>query len=181
MAAGVRRNERWVHADEMRLGLHGQVRRVWAPRGVKVRQRKQIAYQWRYLVLAVDGQRGELRWTWTTTVRKEALAPIVAAWQAAGLTALVWDSSGSHRARLVRDVGLPLIPLPAYAPECNPAERVFEEIRRASEGRVYADLDAKRSVAETVLTALAADPARVRRLVGWTWIAAAEAALPLRE
>jgi hypothetical protein len=165
----------------MRLGLHGQVRRVWAPRGVKVRQRKQIAYRWTYLVLAVDGQRGELRWTWTTTVRKEALAPVVVAWRAAGLAALVWDSSGSHRARLVRDVGLPLIALPADAPERNPAERVFEEVRRASEGRVYADLDAKRQAAETILTALAADPQRVRRLAGWDWITTAETRLPQRE
>jgi hypothetical protein len=165
----------------MRLGLHGQVRRVWAPRGVKVRQRKQIAYRWTYLVLAVDGQGGTLQWTWLPTVRKDALTLVVAAWRAAGLAAVVWDSSGSHRARVVRDVGLPLIPLPAYAPECNPAERVFEEIRRASEGRVYADLDAKRAVAEAVLTALAADPARVRRLAGWEWIAAAEAVLPSRE
>ncbi len=171
----------WAHADEMRLGLHGQVRRVWAPRGVKVRQRKQIAYAWTYLALAVDGQRGTLQWTWLPTVRKEALAPVVAGWQAAGLRAVVWDSSGSHRARLVRDVGLPLIALPAYAPECNPAERVFEEIRRASEGRVYPDLEAKRTAADTVLTALAADPARVRRLTDWTWIADADAGLPRRE
>ena len=177
----MRQGDAWAHADEMRLGLHGQVRRVWAPRGVKVRQRRQIAYRWTYLVLAVDGRRGELRWTWTTTVRKEALAPVVVAWQAAGLTALVWDSSGSHRARLVRDVGVPLIPLPAYAPELNPAERVFEEVRRVSEGRVYPDLDAKRAAAEPVLTALAADPARVRRLAGWPWIAAADAGLPQRE
>lgn len=181
MDAGVRRGDRWAHADEMRLGLLGQVRRVWAPRGVKVRQRKQIAYRWQYLVLAVAGCRGEVRWTWTTTVRKEALAPVVAAWQAVGLTAVVWDSSGSHRARTVRDVGLPLIPLPPYAPELNPAERVFEELRRASEGRIYADVDAKQRAAEALLTALAADPARVRRLAGWEWIATAEAALPLRE
>lgn len=177
----MRRGDAWAHADEMRLGRQGQVRRVWAPRGVKVRQRKQIAYAWTYLALAVDGRRGELRWTWLPTVRKDALAPVVAGWRAAGLRAVVWDSSGSHRARVVRAVGLPLVPLPAYAPECNPAERVFEEVRRASEGRVYPDLDAKRAVAEAVLTALAADPARVRRLTGWDWIAAADARLPSQE
>lgn len=179
--AGVKQDERWAHADEMRLGLHGQVRRVWAPRGVKVRQRRQITYRWTYLALAVDGQHGTLQWAWLPTVRKEALAPVVAAWRAAGMAALVWDSSGSHRARLVRDVGLPLIALPAYAPECNPAERVFEELRRATEGRVYADLDAKRTVADAMLTTLAADPARVRRLAGWDWIETAAASLPLRE
>jgi hypothetical protein len=44
----------------MRVGLHGMVRRVWGRRGIKVRQRVQIAYRWRYLFLAVDSQAGQL-------------------------------------------------------------------------------------------------------------------------
>jgi hypothetical protein len=40
--------EQWLgFADEMRLGLMGQVRRVGAPRGVKVVQRLQFVRQWR--------------------------------------------------------------------------------------------------------------------------------------
>jgi hypothetical protein len=38
-------------SDEMRLGLHGQVRRRWAPRGIKLRQRVEVRYEWRYLTL----------------------------------------------------------------------------------------------------------------------------------
>ena len=34
----------------------------------------------------------------------------------------------SHRSRLVDVVGLPTIVQPAYSPELNPAERVFEEV-----------------------------------------------------
>ena len=41
-AAGVTAATALAWADEMRLGLHGRVRRVWAPRGVKVRQRVQL-------------------------------------------------------------------------------------------------------------------------------------------
>ena len=52
----------------MRIGLHGMVRRVWVPRGVKVRQRRQIVYQWQYLALAVDSVRGELYWAWLERV-----------------------------------------------------------------------------------------------------------------
>ena len=37
----------------------------------------------------------------------------------------------------MRGVGLPLIELPPYSPELNPAERVFEEVRRWIEGKVY--------------------------------------------
>ena len=165
----------------MRVGLRGQVRRVWAPRGVKVRQPRQIAYRWACLALAVDGVRGELRWAWLPTVRKEAVAPLGAEWRAAGVAAVVWDGGGSHRARLVRDVGLPLVPLPPYAPGLNPAERVIEEARGRIEGRVYADLEAKRAAADAVLAELAAAPARVRRLAGWAWARAADNALPPRE
>ena len=97
------------------------------------------------------------------------MAPLVAAWRAAGGGALVWDGAGSHRARLVRAVGLPLVPRPPYAPELNPAERVIEEVRGRIEGRVDGDLEAKRAAAEAVLAELAADAGRVRRLAGWAW------------
>jgi putative transposase len=90
----------------------------------------------------------------------------------------VWDSAPSHTAKLVRAVGLPLVALPPYSPELNPAERVFEELRRAVEGLIYADIGQKMAVLDALLADLAADPARVRRLVGWDWITAALAQLP---
>lgn len=162
-----------VWADEMRLGLRGVVRRVWAPRGVKVRQAQVLTYVWRYLALAVNGLTGTVRWTWTTSMKKEAIAAVLTDWHQAGLGAVVWDGAASHRARIVRDVGLPLITQPPAAPELNPAERVFEELRRAVEGRSYPNLEAKVAVVERELATLAADPVRVRRLTGWAWIAEA--------
>jgi hypothetical protein len=60
----------------------------------------------------------------------------------------------------------------------NPAERLFEEIRRHVEGRVYATLADKVAAVNACLHALDADPARVRRLCGWNWINAAIATLP---
>ncbi len=47
-------------ADEMRVGLRGIVRRVWGRRGVKVRQRLQLVYEWMYLFMVVDGRKGKL-------------------------------------------------------------------------------------------------------------------------
>jgi hypothetical protein len=157
-------------ADEMRLGLRGLGRRVWAPRGVKVRQAQVLTYVWRYLALAVNGLTGTLRWTWTPSMKKEAIAAVVREWQGAGRRALVWDGAASHRARLVREIGLALITQPPAAPELNPAERVFEELRRAVEGRTSPTLEAKMAAVEHELQALAADPGRVRRLTGWAWI-----------
>ena len=157
-------------ADEMRLGLRGVIRRVWAPRGVKIVQPLTLTYTWRYLALAVNGLTGTVRWAWTTSMKKDAIAAVVTEWQAAGVEALIWDGAASHRARLVRNIGLPLITQPPAAPELNPAERVFLELRRAVEGRSYDSLEDKIAVVERELTALAADPDRLRRLTGWAWI-----------
>ncbi len=46
-------------------------------------------------------------------------------------------------------------------------ERVFEEVRRHTEGRVHESVEAKQQAAEQYLNALQADPARVKQLCGW--------------
>ena len=168
-------------ADEMRIGLRGQVRRVWGRRGIPVRQRVQLRYEWRWLALIVDGRAGRLWWTWLARLTgDEVVAMVGGLKQAADLAALVWDRAPSHRDERLQALGLPRIELPPYAPELNPAERVIEEIRRAIEGKVYTTLDEKVAAAETVLQQLDADPARVRRLAGWAWIAAAFAPAPMK-
>lgn len=154
------------------------VRRVWAPRGVKISQRLELRYEWRYLVLAVDGLSGSLWWEWAVNMQGVSLAPILAVWKQTGLPGLVWDGAGSHRGQSVRAVGLPTVIQPAASPELNPAERVFEEVRRQVEGRVYATLADKQEAVERFLRTLAASPARVKSLAGWAWIAAALAPNP---
>jgi hypothetical protein len=176
--AGVTQRTALAFGDEMRVGLCGQVRRVWAPRGVKVRQRVQMAREWRYLALAVDGLRGTLRRCWIANMKGPAIAEAVPAWQAQGVEAVVWDGASGHRAPAVRRVGLTLLAQPPYAPELQPAARVFEELRRVVEGHVYATLEEKVAAVERELQALAADPARVKSLAGWHWIEEAWAALP---
>ena len=92
---------------------------------------------------------------------------------------MVWDRAGGHRTHLVRQVGLPLIEQPAGSPELNPAERIFEELRRAIEGRFYQTIEDKIAAVDEELAALAADPARVRSLAAWPWITQACQTLPL--
>lgn len=162
--------ETWVGAaDEMRLGLMSQVRRVWAPRGVKVVQRIEMARQWRYLALVVNMRLGRIVWAWIPSMRKEAIAEAVEAWRAAGVQGVVWDRAGGHRSLLVRQLGLKLVEQPSYSPELNRAERVIEELRRGVEGKLYASLELKVAAVEAELRALAADPERIKRLTGWHW------------
>ena len=135
-------------------------------------------YQWRYLSLAVDGIGGQLWWRWTPNLKKETVQEVVQEWHEAGIGALVWDRAPSHRAKVVKAVGLPLIEQPPAAPELNPAERVFEELRRAVEGRVYGTIEKKMAAVEQALQKMAASPEGVQRLTGWSWIRASLAQLP---
>src|SRR5215216_2098680 len=180
-AVGLSRTSRIGFGDEMRLGLRGTTRRVWGRRGTKVRQRLQLKYEWRYLFAAVDGQTGRVWWNWVPSMKAEALWPTIAGIQEADLLdALVWDNAPSHRDDDITDLDLAFVGLPPYSPELNPAERLFEEIRRRFEGRVYATLDDKVADVQAFLEALDADPPRLRRLCGWDSINAAITSLPVR-
>jgi len=155
----------------MRVGLVSVVRRVWAPVGVKVRQKVQQVRQWRYLVVAIEVWAGRLWWCWTDTMRSEETVGVVRGWQQnTDLKAVVWDGAPSHRSGVVQEVGFPLVQQPAYAPELNPAERFFEELRRVVEGKVYDSLAAKVAALEAELRQWDADPERMSQLVGWSWI-----------
>src|SRR5215210_7261765 len=112
-------------------------------------------------------------------MKAEALWPTIAVLQEmAVLDGLSWDNAPSHRDADITDLDLALVGLPPYGPELNPAERLFEEIRRHVEGRVYTTLDDKAADVQAFLDQLDADPPRVRRLCGWDWINAAIATLP---
>lgn len=168
--AGVTTTSQVAWADEMRLGLIGQTRRVWASVGVKVVQAVEYAYQWQYLVLAVNGLSGRLWWDWTAGMTSQALAGVVALWSTQGLSTVVWDRARGHGGAAYDAIPVHRIEQPAYSPELNPAERVFEWLRSRIEGIVYGTLDAKREAVERELCGLQASPERIQRLAGWNWI-----------
>lgn len=159
-----------VWQDEMRVGLIGQVRRVWVPKDEQPRQAVEVTYEWEYLNLAVNGIEGTLTWAWEPNMKQASTVDFTQQLQAEDVTGVIWDGAPCHRAKSVRAQGVPVIQQPAYAPELNPAERVFEELRKAVEGQVYGELAKKRAAVDAVLEELAADPERLRSLTGWDWI-----------
>lgn len=175
--AGCRSGHGVYWGDEMRLGLIGQVRRVWAPRGVKVVQDVQFRREWRYLNLAVNGLEGKLVWGWTENMKAESIAPVIQNWHTQGVTVMVWDRARGHRGAAYDAVAVTRIEQPAYSPELNPAERILEHLRAKVEGKVYATLADKCATIEAELKTLAADPEKVKRLAGWDWIRESIAAL----
>ena len=172
---GLRSGDEVYASDEMRLGLRGMVRRVLAPKGVKVVQPLQLKYEWSYLFLAVNPQTGELRWRWIERMRQEHIKPVLSEWN---LDGLVWDRAPSHRAKSLRELPTKWVFLPSYSPELNPAERIFEEVRRRVEGRVYDSIEDKQAEVESYLRQLSVDRERVKQLCGWEWVRKALDRLP---
>jgi hypothetical protein len=171
--------------DELWIGLTGSVRRVWAPRGEGVRQRVDTSKEAQQLALRVNPRTGAVHWQWLADLKTATFVQLVQEWAAAGIAGVVWDGGGAHTSNAVREAGqaqqLVLVHQPAHAPELNPVERLIQELRRRVEGLAYRQLSRKKAAVEAALTELAADPARVRRLVGWEWIATALGKLPAAE
>ena len=108
-------------------------------------------------------------------MRQDYLRPVLEGW---ALEAVVWDKASSHRAKSLAELRTTRVFLPSYSPELNPEERIFEEVRRQVEGKVYESLHDKREEAESYLKELAADPERVKSLCGWGWLREALESLP---
>ncbi|MYA03723.1 MAG: hypothetical protein F4Y37_03815 [Caldilineaceae bacterium SB0664_bin_22] len=178
-AVGLKAGQGIVWGDEMRVGLRGQVRKVWAPRGVAVSQAVPIGWSYLYVAVALDPRTGQLWWAWQKNMKGEEMVRIWGTWaEEPAIDGWVWDGAGGHRSTDMQAVDAPRVVQPPYAPELNPVERFFRERRRALEGRVYPTLQAKQEALEPILKAWQAHSQRVRQLCGWDWIRKALAALP---
>ncbi len=178
--SGMSSGDTFFFSDEARIGLHGSNRRVWGVCSIKVVQIIQIRRQWKYLFAVVNTITGALYWTWIDSMSKkntvEALSEIR---KRTDLQSLVWDGAGSHRSKDVQNFqGIDSIVQPPFSPELNSVERVFEEVRRATDGRVYENIEEKRDATDVFMRGLASDPSRVRSLCGWHWIVKAVRDLP---
>ena len=168
-------------ADEMRLGLHSQLRRVWYKSGCALRQRQQMRFEWQWLSLSVDPRSGHLRWLWQANLKKESMAEALAQWRQDGVDVIIWDNASVHKAKALKalqEAAPARAFLPPDSPELSPAERLFEEVRRQVEGRLYVSMEDKRQRAEAFLSELAIDEERVKSIAGWIWIQEALNSLP---
>ena len=86
--------------------------------------------------------------------------------------AMVLDQAGWHGARaLVVPSNITLVPLPPYAPELNPVERVWLYLKeRFLSHRLHADYDAIAYAASHAWNRLIAEAGRLTSLCSYPWI-----------
>ena len=159
----------------MRYGLISNFRRSWSRIGERTIIDSQQSFDNRYLFSAVaplsgksfhlsriDGFDSEATHTFLLELKKEHHDTLVI---------LVWDNAPCHRPKIHREIpGLIVLFLPPYSPELNPAERFFEELRKATANQIFTSIEEQETVIEGRLNLLADDTERMKRLLGYDWI-----------
>ena len=169
------RSVRLMFQDEARFGRMARPRRCWAPLPCRPTMLNGYERQFTYVYGAVSPLQGELDWMicpeMNTARMGEFLGQVSRAHPNEFIMMIV-DGASSHKAK---DLAVPqnirLVPLPAYAPELNPQEHVWDELREKEfPNRVFNHMDAVIAQLYAGLPRLADDHLRVRSLTAWPWI-----------
>ena len=168
-----RRVELWF-MDEARVGQKGRTGFRWWLRGERPRGLCDRRFEWAYLFGAARPATGggfALVLPEVSTAAMQAfLDGFAAALAEDAQAALVLDQAGWHGARaLAVPSNVTLVPLPAYAPELNPIERVWLHLRdRFLSHRL---LDGYDAIVEACCEAWnALTPHRLRSLTAYPWL-----------
>jgi hypothetical protein len=169
------RQVRLMFQDEARFGRMVRIRRCWAPAPQRPVVDNGYEREFQYVYGAVSPVAGELDWMICPAMNTEWMSAFLAQVSAAhpaGFIVMVVDGASSHVAKaLVVPENIRLHRLPAYAPELNPQEHVWDEIREKEfPNRVFSDMAGVVQTLQTGLPRLASDHDRVRSICAWPWI-----------
>ena len=127
--------------DEMRYGLISNYRRSWSPIGMRTIIDNQQAFSNRYLFSALAPLSGDsfhlMGFEENTSLAISLFFDELEKKYPRRHIIMVYDGAPSHRPKIVRErKQITCIFLPPYSPELNPAERFFEEIRKATANQI---------------------------------------------
>jgi len=161
--------------DEARFGRMARPKRCWAPLPWRPMMCNGYEREFVYVYGGVSPCQGELDWRICremNTVRMGEFLGQVSEAHPHEFIVMVLDGASSHKAKdLVVPENMRLLPLPPYAPELNPQEHVWDEVREKEfPNRVFDRMEAVLQQLKQGLPRLAADHDRLRSLTAWPWI-----------
>lgn len=158
--------------DEGCFGRICRPKRGFAPPGVRPHAPTQVVQEYLYTYAAVApalGQMVSLILPEASTTMMNRFLEEVSRVFSTHFIVMQVDGAGWHRANdLVVPENIRLIPQPAYSPELNPVEHIWDELReKYFYNRVFPSLDGVIEALCQGLTALADDPERLRSLTSF--------------
>jgi hypothetical protein len=161
--------------DEARFGRMVRIRRCWSPAPARPTVPNGYEREFVYVYGAVSPLEGEMDWMICREMNTERMGRFLEQVSAAhpdDFILMVVDGASSHKAKdLRRPENIRLVPLPPYAPELNPQEHVWDELREKEfPNRVFNELAAVVRQLEKGLPKMSADRAGLHSLTAWPWI-----------
>lgn len=159
----------------MRYGLISNYRRSWSLVGERTIIDSQQSFSNRYLFSAVAPLTGEsfhlMGFEENTSEAVALFFDELEKHYPNQHLVIVYDNAPSHRPKIVRQrTRITSIFLPPYSPELNPAERFFEEIRKATANQLFPTLDDQEHTIEEAVKTLSLDEDKMKQLLGYDWI-----------
>jgi len=169
------RRVRLTFQDEARFGRMVRPKRCWAPAPLRPVIGNGYEREFVYVYGAVSPREGELDWRLGREMNTARMAEFLAQVSQAHpseLIVMVLDGASSHKAKdLTVPDNIRLLALPPYAPQLNPQEHVWDELREKEfPNRVFNHLDGVIRQLESGLPRMAVDAESLRRLTAWPWI-----------
>ncbi len=168
---------RLMFQDEARFGRMSDPRSCWAPAPHRPVVNLALIREFRYEYAAVSPWDGCLDFMTTEKMNTENMSNFLLQVGEAHkdeFIVMVVDGASSHRSKELKiPENVSLIRLPPYSPELNPAEQIWNVLRRDYfANRVFDSLDAATDQAELGLSVMAANMSAIRSLTNWPWISA---------
>jgi len=156
--------------DEGRFGRISTPKRAWAPPGIRPKAPRQVIGQSSYVYAAVAPEQGlmtSLILPTVDTARMNIFLAQVAQDFADYFIVMQVDQAGWHRAKELKvPENVRLIFQPAYSPEVNPVEHLWEELReKYLHNLVFPSLDELIEVLCQGLNQLTEDKERLRSMM----------------
>lgn len=171
------RRVRLMFQDEARFGRMVRIRRCWAPAPARPVVDNGYEREFTYVYGAVsplEGEHDSMRCAKMDTGHMGEFLAQVSAAHPDEFMLMIVDGASSHVAKALEvPENIRLHRLPPYAPELNPQEHLWDELREKEfPNRVFGDMAGVQRQLDAGLARLAADRARIKSICAWPWIVA---------
>ena len=166
---------RLIFQDEARFGRMSNPRACWAPSPQRPIVGLARVREFQYEYAAVSPWSGEMDYMTADKMNTENMSRFLKQVSEAHKTdfaVMVLDGAPSHKGKQLEvPENIALVFLPPYSPELNPAEQIWNVLRRDYfANRVFDSLEAAVMQAEKGLANMAANRKSLKRLTNWSWI-----------
>ena len=164
----------WVQ-DEMRYGLQPVTRRAWGLPGIRIVKKVEHRYEWGYVYGALEVGGTGAEFTYLPTVSKEATRihlEQISQSDPKSVHIIIWDGAGFHHQDGDPDLpsNIRLLRLPAYSPELNPIEKLWDIVKDAICNILFKSLNELEEAITVPLASYWNDRFLIRSLIGEGWM-----------